>query len=57
MKPTEQARQDELNRQVSVIQQYSNGLMSRRTAIEQLGFVDDVGEEIKRLNREKGKRS
>jgi hypothetical protein len=40
-----------------IMQQYVSGLMSRKTAIEQIGFVKDVDEEIRRLEEEEDARA
>lgn len=43
---------DRVEDHVKVLQLYGNGLLSRRSAIELIGIVDDVDEEIRRLEEE-----
>lgn len=43
---------DDINRSVMVMQQHGNGLLSRRTALEQSTFVDDPGAEEKQMLKE-----
>jgi hypothetical protein len=43
---------NEVDQEVRILQLYSQGLMSRRSAIEQLGYVEDVDAELKLIEKE-----
>lgn len=45
------------DRDLRVLQMYGSGLISRRSAIEALGFVKDVNEEMERIEREHSARA
>lgn len=43
--------------QVFIMQLYAQGLLSKRTAIERLGFVEDTDMEIARIRKEERERA